>query len=159
MIRQLPEQTPGLGEARARVLGALDPDRLMRRLRMMVQTPSYSNTPGEGDLARKLAAELEPHGLEVRLHPVTHERLNTVAWLRGSGDGPSLMLNGHIDTNMAGEGWTRDPFGADVDNGDIYGIGVSNMKAADAAMIEAITAVQQSGVRTAGDVCLAMVVG
>jgi acetylornithine deacetylase len=148
-----------MAEARARVVGAIDAERLIRRLRMMVQTRSYSNTPGEGDLARKLAAELEPQGLEVRLHPVMHERLNTVAWLRGAAEGPSLMLNGHIDTNMAGEGWTRDPFGADIENGCIYGIGVSNMKAADAAIIEAISAVQQSGVRTAGDVCLAMVVG
>jgi acetylornithine deacetylase len=90
---------------------------------------------------------------------LTDERLNTVAWLRGEGDGPSLVLNGHIVTNMAGEGWTKDPFGAEIDHGCIYGIGVSNMKAADAARIEAVSAVQRSGVRLAGDVCVAMVVG
>ena len=98
---------------------------------MMVQTQSYSNTPGEGALAHKIRDELESEGIEVQLQALTGERLNTIAWLHSEGDGPSLMLNGHIDTNMAGEGWTKDPFGAEIDDDCIYGIGVSNMKASE----------------------------
>ncbi len=41
----------------------------------------------------------------------------------------------------------------------MYGIGVSNMKAADAAYVGAVQAVQRSGVRLRGDVVLAFVVG
>lgn len=70
-----------------------------------------------------------------------------------------MMLNGHIDTNPAGEGWTKDPFSGAIEDGCVYGIGVSNMKAADAAMIEAFTAVRDSGVSLNGDVCLALVIG
>lgn len=144
---------------REEVLAAVDPDRLVRLLQRMVQIQSYSNTPGEGELARWLGGELRARGLEVAHQQVAEGRLNTVAWSRGTGTGPSLMLNGHIDTNMAGLGWTRDPLGGEVADGCIYGIGVSNMKAADAAMVEAVTAVRAAGVKTRGDVCLAFVVG
>jgi acetylornithine deacetylase len=69
------------------------------------------------------------------------------------------MLNGHLDTNPAGEGWTKDPFGGDVDDECIYGIGVSNMKAADAAYVAGLQAVRRAGIRLRGDVVLAHVVG
>ncbi|MBV9329108.1 MAG: M20/M25/M40 family metallo-hydrolase [Chloroflexi bacterium] len=106
-----------------------------------------------------MAEELHGRGFEVAQPPISGERVNTLAWLRGTGDGSSLMLNGHIDTNMPGLGWTRNPWSGDVEDGFVYGLGSSNMKAADAAMIEAFTAVRQVGPDLRGDVCLAMVVG
>src|SRR5258706_92674 len=78
--------------------------------------------------------------------------------MAGAGSGTSPMLNGHLDTNPAGEGWTKDPFGGDVDDECIYGIGVSNMKAADAAYVAGLQAVQRAGIRLRGDVILAHVV-
>ncbi len=69
------------------------------------------------------------------------------------------MLNGHLDTNPAGEGWTKDPLGGEVDDDFIYGIGVSNMKAADAAYVGAVKAVLESGVRLRGDLVIALVIG
>src|ERR1700730_4814523 len=77
----------------------------------------------------------------------------------GTGGGTSLMLNGHLDTNPAGEGWTKDPFGGDVDDECIYGIGVSNMKAADAAYVAGLQAVQRAGIRLRGGGILAHVGG
>ena len=65
------------------------------------------------------------------------------------------MFNGHMDTNPVGEGWSRDPLGGDVDNQFIYGIGVANMKAADAAYLAAVQAVMRSGIKPRGDVILA----
>jgi acetylornithine deacetylase len=144
---------------RDQVLAAIDPDRLMTLLRDMLRFRSFSASPGELELARWLASELTARGFEVAQPPIGSDRVNTLAWLRGSGAGPSLMLNGHIDTNMLGLGWTRDPWGADVEDGFVYGLGASNMKAADAAMIEALTAVRDVAPEFSGDVCLAMVVG
>jgi acetylornithine deacetylase len=69
------------------------------------------------------------------------------------------MFNGHLDTNMAGEGWTKDPLGGVVDDKFIYGIGVSNMKAADACYVAAVAAVMKAGIRPRGDVILAHVIG
>lgn len=123
----------------------------------MVRIRSY--TAGEAELARWLGTELQGRGLEVELQEIAPDRLNTLAWLRGAAGGANLMLNGHLDTNPAGEGWTKDPFGGEIADGCVYGIGVSNMKAADAAMIEAATAVREAAVPVRGDVCLALVAG
>ncbi|WP_432826507.1 M20 family metallopeptidase [Dactylosporangium sp. CA-092794] len=144
---------------RERVLAAVDADRLVRTLQEMVRQPSLPLTPGEGELARKLGELLRERGLDVEHQELSPGRYNTLGWLRGTGGGSSLMLNGHIDTNPAGEGWTKDPFGGEVADGCVYGIGVSNMKAADAAMIEAATAVVQAGAALRGDLCVALVCG
>jgi acetylornithine deacetylase len=144
---------------RERVLASVNPQRLLDLLRQMLRFHSYSASPGELELARWLAHELRGRGLEVSQPGLAGDRVNTLAWLRGSGTGPSLMLNGHIDTNMPGLGWAHDPWAADVEDGYVFGIGCSNMKAADAAMIEAVMAVRQVAPDLKGDVCLAMVVG
>jgi len=147
-----------------RVLAAVDEGRVTRLLQDMVRHKSYSNTPGEGTLARWLGEYLKRLGLAVTHQEVAADRLNTVATFRGAAGGSAprrgrLMLNGHIDTNMAGLGWTHDPWAGDLQDGYIFGIGVSNMKAADAAMIEAANALVDAGVRLAGDLILALVIG
>ncbi|MBV8425289.1 MAG: M20/M25/M40 family metallo-hydrolase, partial [Candidatus Eremiobacteraeota bacterium] len=145
-----------MNELEERVLRAVDETRLVRLLQDMVRHKSYSNSPGEGELAHWLAGYIRPHGLDVTHQNITAERLNTIAYLRGTGGGTSLMLNGHIDTNMVGMGWTRDPWGGEIDDGCLYGIGVSNMKAADAAMIEAACALKDAGVSLHGDLIVAL---
>ena len=137
----------------------IDRQRLLSTLQWMVRARSYSDTPGEVTLAHELAGELAGRGLDVTLIPVSGQRVNVLARLPALGSGSSLMLNGHIDTNMAGEGWTKDPFGGEMDDTFIYGIGVSNMKAADAAMIEAVTAVKEADLTLRGEACVALVVG
>ena len=44
--------------------------------------------------------------------------------------GKSLILNGHVDVVPTGprERWTRDPFGAEVIDGWMYGRGAADMK-------------------------------
>ena len=56
-------------------------------------------------------------------------------------------------------GWTVDPWGGIVEGDCIYGIGVSNMKAGDAAYFCAVRTLVESGLRPAGDVILTYVVG
>ena len=59
----------------------------------------------------------------------------------------------------ATEGWTVDPWGGKVDDKFIYGIGVSNMKAGDAAYFCALRTLIEAGVKLKGDVILTFVVG
>jgi acetylornithine deacetylase len=102
----------------------------------MVQVKSYSGSAGERELAEMLVSEMRVLGLDAALQPVPgvdEERVNAVGRLPGSGGGKSLLFNGHIDTNPVTEGWTVDPWAGLVDDRFIYGIGVSNMKAGDAA--------------------------
>ncbi len=138
---------------------AVDERELVSLLQQMVRIRSYSAGGEEGTIARFMQAYLAKVGLETALQEVQPGRFNCIGRRRGTGGGTSLMLNGHLDTNPAGEGWTKDPFGGEVDREFIYGIGVSNMKAADAAYVAAVQAVQRAGIRLRGDVILAHVVG
>jgi len=138
---------------------AVDDRALVALLQEMVRIRSYSAGGEEGTIARFMQSRLSALGLEVELQEVQPGRFNCISRWRGRGGGQSLMLNGHLDTNPAGEGWTKDPFGGEVDDEFIYGIGVSNMKAADAAYVAAVQAVQRAGIRLRGDVILAHVVG
>ena len=82
----------------------------------------------------------------------------SAAW-KGTGGGKSLLFNGHLDTNPVTEGWTVDPWAGKVDDNFIYGIGVSNMKAGDAAYFCAVKTLIEAGVKLRGDVILTFVVG
>lgn len=48
-----------------------------------------------------------------------------------------LVLNGHLDVVPAGEGWSRDPFGGELVEGEVWGRGACDMKGAVAAMLAA----------------------
>lgn len=128
-------------------------------LSAMARHKSYSQTDGEKKLAAFMADEMRALGLEAELTPVPGDRVNAVGRWRGTGGGKSLLFNGHVDTNPVTEGWTVDPWGGKVDDRFIYGIGVSNMKAGDAAYFCAVRALKQAGVRLKGDVILTYVVG
>ena len=125
----------------------------------MARHKSYSQTEGERTLAAYMAEQMTALGLEAGLRPVEGERVNAVGTWRGTGGGKSLLFNGHLDTNPVSEGWTVDPWGGKVDDKFIYGIGVSNMKAGDAAYFCAVRTLIQAGVRLKGDVILTFVVG
>ena len=141
------------------VLSAVDDGADLRLLQEMIRMRSFSAGGEESALARKLVADMQALGLEARLQEVEPGRFNAIGTLKGSGGGKSLMLNGHIDTNPVGVGWTVDPFSGLVRDGFIHGIGVSNMKASCAAFFGAARAVVRSGVRLRGDLVLAFVVG
>lgn len=142
-----------------RAVKSIDRDALVRLLQGMVRLRSYSAEGEEGAIARFVQDAAQDSGLESQLQEVEPGRYNVISRLRGSGGGQSLMLNGHLDTNPAGAGWTVDPLGGEVKGGCIYGIGVSNMKAADAAYLAAVGAVVQAGVPLRGDVIVAHVIG
>ena len=74
-------------------------------------------------------------------------RPQLAATLRGTGGGRSLLLNGHIDVVPARreEGWTADPFDAQVVDGNIVGRGACDMKGGIAAMVVAAEALAATG--------------
>ncbi len=141
------------------LLEKIDRDACIEFLARMVQHKSYSETDGERDLARYMNEQMLNQGLESKLQPVPGERLNAIGCWKGQGDGASLLFNGHLDTNPVTEGWTVDPWEGKVDQEFIYGIGVSNMKAGDAAYFCAVKTLMDSGVKLKGDVILTYVVG
>ena len=115
-------------------------------------------------MGERVREELERMGLQVQWQQVEDGRPNVVGLWEGAGGGPSLMLNGHMDTSYSGrEPWLAgipgfQPEGF-VRDGRIYGLGISNMKGALACYVEALRALGDAGVRLRGDVMIAAVCG
>lgn len=105
--------------------------------RLLVSTPSVNPVlapggHGEAAMAELTARILGDWGLSVETHEVVPGRPNVVARLAGSG--PTLLLNGHLDT-VGVDGMTIDPFGAVVEGGRLRGRGSCDMKAGVAALM------------------------
>jgi acetylornithine deacetylase/succinyl-diaminopimelate desuccinylase-like protein len=128
----------------------------------LVSTRSF--TGSEEAAARVVAHELEELGLQVLWQQVEDGRANVLGTWPGEGGRPTLMLNGHLDTSYSGDepslreipGFRPEGFERD---GRIYGLGISNMKGAVAAYVEAIRSLLEDGVKLRGDVIIAAVCG
>lgn len=86
-------------------------------------------------------------------HPVL------VGTLKGSGGGPSMALNGHVDVVPTGDtsAWRHDPWAGEISEGKLWGRGACDMKGGVAAMIQAVKVVQDCGFRLKGDVYIHVV--
>jgi acetylornithine deacetylase/succinyl-diaminopimelate desuccinylase-like protein len=118
------------------------------------------NPPGnERALQEQLEAKLTAAGFECQLLAAEPERSNLVARLRGSADGPTLTLLGHVDTVRADpEEWSHDPWSGEIVDGDIWGRGALDMKGQVAAEVAAGLELARGGWRPAsGDLLLAIV--
>jgi acetylornithine deacetylase len=140
----------------------IDERRLVELALRLVSTPSF--TGSEQAMAEVMRDVFEGLGLHVQWQQVEDGRANVLGTWAGSGGGPSLMFNGHMDTSYSGrEPWLQgipgfQPKGFERD-GRIYGLGISNMKGALACYVEAVRALQDAGVRLNGDVLVAAVAG
>ena len=67
-------------------------------------------------------------------------RFNIMAKIKGEIDDPALVYICHMDTVTVGEGWTKDPFGAEIQDGRIYGRGACDMKSGLACALSAFEA-------------------
>lgn len=121
-----------------------------------------SPTGEEGEIGDYLAHRLRDLGMEVELQEVEPGRNNVVARLRGRGRGRSLLFGAHFDTGMTGKDPGL-PFGllpkAHIEDGWIYGLGVSNMKSAFAAYYGVVRLLQETGIDLAGDLLINGVIG
>ena len=83
-------------------------------------------------------------------HTAKHPRLNVIGRREGVRPGKTLHLNGHFDVVPSGRGWTKDPFGAEIADGRIYGRGACDMKAGIAAAVFAAEVLKRAGIETGG---------
>lgn len=79
---------------------------------------------------------------------------SVIGKIRGSGNGPTLLFDGHIDTVPVSNPklWQYNPFGGEIHGNRMYGRGTSDMKGAVAAMVVGVAQLKQSGVVTTGDI-------
>jgi acetylornithine deacetylase len=141
---------------------SIDRDRLVDWAKQAISIPSF--TGSEGEMASFMAETLHDVGLAVQWQQVEDGRANVLGTLPGSGGGPALMFNGHMDTSYSGRepwlahvpGFQPEPF---VRDKRLYGLGISNMKGALACYVEAVRALLDDGVRLRGDLLVAAVCG
>lgn len=160
----------------------IDHDALAAELLDLLAIPSIDGTPAEAlaqehcaqrwaalglDVDRwdidvaALAADPDFPGMEVE----RDYAVGVTATLRGTGGGPTLLLNGHTDVVPPGDlaQWSGDPFTPRWITRDgqrcLAARGSADMKAGVAAMAAAVRAVRESGIVLRGDVVLAAVSG
>lgn len=109
---------------------------------------------GETAAATFVAAWLRERGADVQWLEATPGRPSVVGCFVGSGGGPALLLNGHLDT-VTLAGYRGDPLLPAVRDGRMYGRGSFDMKSGVAAMLVAAHRAASGGLR--GDVIVACV--
>jgi acetylornithine deacetylase/succinyl-diaminopimelate desuccinylase-like protein len=105
-------------------------DEQTRFLQALIQVPT-DTPPGNNTPHALRAAELiEAMGLPIEKHEVPQveveaaglESITNLVARRHYGDGGrTIALNAHGDVVPPGEGWTKNPYGGEIDNGQIYG--------------------------------------
>src|SRR5215467_7419683 len=143
-------------------LAAIDATRVLDLEQRSIRIPS--STFEEGKLADLYAETMSGIGLEVEMQEVTHpldpqqKSRQPIGRLKGSGGGPTLLINGHMDPGVEMSGWTVDPYGAKFEDGWIWGMGAHDDKGGCVAGISALEAIVRSGTRLKGDVLMTPVI-
>jgi acetylornithine deacetylase/succinyl-diaminopimelate desuccinylase-like protein len=110
----------------------------------------------ERPAAEYVAARLAEAGLEPVLLESAPGRANVVARVRGDGDGPGLLLHGHLDVVPADpSSWSVPPFSGEIRDGVLWGRGAVDMKNAVAVLVAVAGLWAREGRRPRRDIVLA----
>lgn len=134
----------------AAILAAVDARRqdLIGLARDLIRIPTL-NPPGRNyrQICDYLGERLMAQGFSVQMIRAQGAPGDSDAYLRWNmvarienGPGDCVHFNSHHDVVAVGQGWTRDPFGAEMDGDRIYGRGACDMKGGLAASIIAAEA-------------------
>lgn len=129
-------------------------DKAISLLQEMVRTQSV--TGEEKAVAELIAREMKTIGLsDVRI-----DGLGNVIGEIGSGKGPQLLYNGHMDTVPTGDRdlWQMAPYSGEVKEGKVWGRGACDMKGALSAMLFAAEALNTANVVLNGKLIITGVV-
>ncbi len=111
-------------------------------------------TPASGHEVRSadvLKTVLEGPGIDVETYEPMPGRTSLVARIEGKNpDAATLMLMGHTDVVPATEGWSRDPFGGELVDGEVWGRGAVDMLNLTASMAVATRKLADGGWRPEG---------
>ena len=119
-------------------------------------------TPDSGEEVRSadtIAAYLDGVGLDVERYESRPGRASLVTRIEGADpEAPSLLLLGHTDVVPVTEDrWTRDPFGAELVDGVVWGRGAVDMLNLTASMAVSLRSLASSGFRPRGTLVYAAV--
>ncbi|MGA1859443.1 M20/M25/M40 family metallo-hydrolase [Azospirillum sp. 11R-A] len=127
-------------------------DEEVRFLAELVKVPSDNPAGDCAPHAVRAAELLEAMGFTVERHPVPAELVRANGMISATnlvirhrfGDGPTVALSAHGDVVPPGEGWSSDPYGAEIRDGVMYGRGVAVSKSDFASYAFALRALMES---------------
>jgi acetylornithine deacetylase/succinyl-diaminopimelate desuccinylase-like protein len=132
---------------------------LQALVRVPTDTPPGNNAPH----ARRTAELLAQMGYTAEAYPVPEAEVRayglqsvTNLILRrpygAPGSGPVVALNAHGDVVPPGDGWTHDPYGAEIADGKLYGRAAAVSKSDFASFTFAVRALEALGLPLTGGV-------
>ena len=129
---------------------------LQALVRVPTDTPPGDNAPH----AERTAELLAGFGLAAERDPVPAEQVRAQGMTsitnlivrRRYGAGPTIALNAHGDVVPPGEGWSRDPYGGEVVNGQLFGRAAAVSKSDFATYTFAVLALESLDASLAGSV-------
>lgn len=126
----------------------------------LVRRPSDNPAGDCAGHAELTAQALQALGFDVERHAVPQAEVHAAGMLSVTnlvirqrfGDGPVIALNAHGDVVPPGDGWSCDPYGAQIRDGMLYGRGAAVSKSDFATYAFALKALIESGAPLAGSV-------
>ena len=116
-----------------------------------------TNPPGDEHIAVDLIERvLGDLGIASTRYGSERARPNLIARVKGRGEAPPLLLQGHVDVvTTVNQSWKHPPFGGDIIDGYLWGRGALDMKGGVAMMVSALMRAHAEG-GAAGDLILAV---
>lgn len=134
-----------------------------KRLIDLARIPSVTPPSDTKTITEYVASTLSDiPGVAVSVLSEVNPIVNVLASVEGAkGAGHTLLLNGHLDTFevVTPENWQHAPFGGEVENRRIFGVGVSDMKAGCASLLETFILMAEHRDEWAGKLILTLVGG
>ena len=135
-------------------------DAEVRFLRALVQVPTDTPPGNNAPHALRTAELLATMGLTAEQYPVPEaevkaygmESITNLIVRRKYGDGKIIALNAHGDVVPPGEGWTKPPYGAEIEDGKMYGRATAVSKSDFATFTFATRALEAVAKPTQGSV-------
>jgi acetylornithine deacetylase/succinyl-diaminopimelate desuccinylase-like protein len=115
-----------------------------------------TNPPGnEAECVEFVRSLLEDAGVETQTYAKDPARPNLVARVRGAGEAPPLLLQGHVDVvTTDGQQWSHPPFSGERVDGEIWGRGAIDMTGAVAQYVTAFLRAARGELKPRGDLIL-----
>ncbi len=129
---------------------------LQALVRVPTDTPPGNNAPH----AERTAELLLGFGFEAEKYPVPSqevkdygmESITNLIVRRKYGEGRTIALNAHGDVVPPGDGWTHDPYGAEIVDGKLYGRATAVSKSDFASYTFAVRALESLGLPLKGGI-------
>ncbi len=127
-------------------------DLLQHLIRNACVNDGHVESGNEARSADVLAQYLGTSGFDVERYEPAPGRESVVARIEGTDpSAPTLLLMGHSDVvPVSPDGWSRDPFGGELVDGEVWGRGAIDMLNLTASMAVATRRLAESGFRPRG---------